>query len=61
MADWRVVVPHMHPGYIDWEGFKANQKRLGDNAQAFSVTPDRSAKDPPCSKAKFSAVCVARA
>lgn len=39
MAEWRVVVPDMHPGYIDWEGFKANQKRLGDNARAYPFHP----------------------
>jgi DNA invertase Pin-like site-specific DNA recombinase len=37
MAEWRVVVPDMHPGYIDWEGFKTNQKRLGDNARAYDI------------------------
>lgn len=37
MAEWRVVVPDMHPGYIDWESFKANQKRLGDNARAYGI------------------------
>lgn len=37
MAEWRVVVPDMHPGYIDWEAFKTNQKRLSDNAQAYGI------------------------
>jgi hypothetical protein len=37
MAEWRVVVPDMHPGHIDWEGFKTNQKRLGDNARAYGM------------------------
>jgi len=37
MAEWRVVVPDMHPGYIDWECFKANQQRLTDNAQAYGM------------------------
>lgn len=37
MAEWRFVIPDMHPGYIDWERFKANQERLADNAQAFGM------------------------
>lgn len=34
-AEWQVVMPGMHPGYIDWERFEANQLRLADNARAF--------------------------
>jgi DNA invertase Pin-like site-specific DNA recombinase len=37
MADWQVVMPDMHPGYIDWERFNANQARLTDNAQAYAI------------------------
>ena len=37
MADWRFVMPDIHPGYIDWERFKANQERLADNAQAYGI------------------------
>ncbi|MER9580724.1 recombinase family protein [Mesorhizobium sp. M0276] len=37
MAEWRFVIPDMHPGYIDWERFKANQQRLADNAQAYRM------------------------
>lgn len=32
---WQVVMPGMHPGYIDWQRFEANQRRLTDNARAF--------------------------
>ena len=32
---WQVVIPDMHPGYIDWQRFEANQQRLTDNARAF--------------------------
>lgn len=31
-ADWQFVMPGMHQGYIDWERFEANQRRLTDNA-----------------------------
>jgi len=34
-ADWQFVMPGMHEGYIDWEHFEANQRRLADNARAF--------------------------
>lgn len=34
-AEWQVVMPGMHPGYLDWERFEANQCRLADNARAF--------------------------
>ena len=34
-SEWQFVMPGMHPGYIDWERFEANQRRLGDNARAF--------------------------
>jgi DNA invertase Pin-like site-specific DNA recombinase len=37
MAEWQFVMPDLHPGYIDWERFKANQVRLADNAWAFGV------------------------
>ena len=31
---WTVLLPDAHPGYITWDQFEANQKRLRDNAQA---------------------------
>jgi DNA invertase Pin-like site-specific DNA recombinase len=34
-ADWQFVMPGMHQGYVDWERFEANQRRLADNAGAF--------------------------
>jgi DNA invertase Pin-like site-specific DNA recombinase len=34
-ADWQFVMPGMHQGYIDWERFELNQRRLADNARAF--------------------------
>ena len=32
--EWTVLLPDAHPGYISWEQFEANQKRLRGNAQA---------------------------
>jgi hypothetical protein len=31
---WQIVLPGTHVGYITWETFEANQRRLRDNAQA---------------------------
>jgi DNA invertase Pin-like site-specific DNA recombinase len=35
-ADWQFVMPGRHEGYIDWERFEANQRRLTENARAFA-------------------------
>lgn len=32
--EWTVLLPGAHPGYVTWEQFEANLKRLRDNAQA---------------------------
>src|SRR5208282_376439 len=37
MEDWQFVMPDLHPGYIDWERFKANQERLSDNGRAYGI------------------------
>jgi len=31
MADWSVLLPDHHPGYIDWATFQANQTRIDAN------------------------------
>lgn len=33
-AEWTVLLPDLHPGYISWDQFEANLQRLRDNAQA---------------------------
>jgi DNA invertase Pin-like site-specific DNA recombinase len=35
--DWQFVMKGMHVGYIDWERFEANQRRLTDNSQAYGI------------------------
>ncbi len=32
--DWTAFVPNAHPGYITWEEFEENQKRLNENSAA---------------------------
>ena len=34
-SDWQFVIPGVHAGYITWEHFEANQKRLAENALGF--------------------------
>lgn len=36
-AEWQFVIPDVHQGYINWECFEANQRRLADNARAFGA------------------------
>jgi DNA invertase Pin-like site-specific DNA recombinase len=32
---WQYLIRDLHPGYISWERFEANQKRLAENALGF--------------------------
>jgi len=34
-SEWQFVIPGIHAGYISWEQFEANQKRLAQNALGF--------------------------
>lgn len=35
---WQFLIRDVHPGYISWERFEANQKRLAENTLAFCGT-----------------------
>ena len=37
IADWAVCLKAAHPGYIGWEEFMANQRRLADNANRYEA------------------------
>ncbi len=37
-SEWQFVIPGLHAGYIAWEQFEANQKRLAGNALGFGET-----------------------
>ena len=41
-ADWAVLLPDRHPGYISWERFEANRRQLRANAQAHGAGRRRS-------------------
>jgi len=35
--EWQFLIRGVHPGYISWDRFEANQKRLAENILAFSM------------------------
>jgi hypothetical protein len=37
VADWAVCLKAAHPGYIGWEEFMANQRRLADNGNRYEA------------------------
>jgi DNA invertase Pin-like site-specific DNA recombinase len=37
IADWAVCLQAVHPGYISWEDFMANQRRLTDNVNRYEA------------------------
>lgn len=43
--EWLVLIPNLHVGYISWEEYQDNQRRLHENAQAYGedrrVSPPR--------------------
>ena len=40
--EWTALIPNAHPGYITWEEFEENQRRLHENAQAIGGDRRRS-------------------
>ena len=42
--EWEVLIRGKHAGYIDWDEYERNQRRLHDNCQAYGA--DRR-KSPP--------------
>ena len=43
VADWAVCLQAAHPGYIGWEEFMANQRRLADNVSRYRGRASRRA------------------
>ena len=37
LGAWAVCLPAAHPGYISWEAFMANQRRLADNINRYAA------------------------
>jgi len=40
--EWTALIPNAHPGYITWDEFEENQRRLRENAQAIGGDRRRS-------------------
>jgi DNA invertase Pin-like site-specific DNA recombinase len=40
--EWRVFLPHVHPGYLTWEDFETNQATLKTNAAGYGTDRRRS-------------------
>jgi len=38
-ADWEVLIPDHHPGFIDWPSYQANQDRIGQNIRPQAHQP----------------------
>jgi DNA invertase Pin-like site-specific DNA recombinase len=38
-ADWEVLIPDHHPGFIDWQTYQANQTRIGQNIRPQAHQP----------------------
>src|SRR5258705_8909945 len=32
-SEWQVLIPEHHPGFIDWQSYEANQKRIAKNTR----------------------------
>src|SRR4051812_28947438 len=62
VAQWEVCLQAAHPGYIGWEEFMANQKRLADNVTATKrAIPAWRARAARCSRASRCADAAAAA
>ncbi len=39
-AEWSVLIPDHHPGFIDWQTYEANQLRLAANTRPLAHRAD---------------------
>jgi hypothetical protein len=57
-----LIVPNMHPGYLSWEDYEQNERRLREAAQALGgAAPQPRGKDRHCCKAWWYAAVAAAA
>ena len=59
--EWTALIPNAHVGYITWEDFEENLRRLARTRTRMGRTDDavRHARAPPCSKGSRCAASVA--
>ncbi len=56
-AEWQVLIPDHHPGYIDWESYQANQARIGANTRPQAHQPGTGALREGCAILQGLATC----
>ena len=56
--EWQFVIKGTHPGYIDWDRFEANQRRLIENGRAFRA--DRRSGPPRRGPRAVAGTCAVR-
>jgi len=47
VEEWLVLIPNLHVGYISWEEYQENQRRLQESAQARGATGARARRAKP--------------
>jgi len=54
------LIPEAHPGYIAWDEYEDNQRRLLDSAQPYGLDRRKSPQEkvPRCCKGWSSVACV---
>jgi DNA invertase Pin-like site-specific DNA recombinase len=56
-AEWQVLIPGHHPGYIGWEAYEANQARIGANTHPRAHQPGTGALREGCALLQGLATC----
>src|SRR5450755_305443 len=55
--DWEVVIPDHHQGFLDWDGYLANQQRIGRNIRPVAHQPGTGAVREGCALLQGLATC----
>ena len=55
--DWEVVIPDLHQGFLDWDGYLANQQRIGANIRPVAHQPGTGAVREGCALLQHLASC----
>jgi DNA invertase Pin-like site-specific DNA recombinase len=55
--EWQVVMRDVHPGYISWEQYEANQRRLSDNACSLGLERKGGAPREGCALLQGRVIC----
>ena len=55
--DWQIVIPDVHPGYLTWEQYEANLRRLAQNASGFGFERKAGAAREGCALLQGRVIC----